>query len=332
MKKVKYILSCFILYGFVGILVSIMSFSSDENLAMFQAMGLSLVFNFFATSYIRNFLKYLCEIEDDSNVVEMILNCVYSAIGAIITYCLLSTKKLNSDLIVEVSIIYFIFSIFVIFIENKKNKNSYIFYILNVKEDSFIKKCKHIILPLIFSIIWCLPIVILTTVLIGKMTSRNITNAGYGLQLYAIIFFAPHFFALLIGFIYSKVNRNISIKARDMNKFGTSPTGRLNYEMFLYIFLIIYFLSVLYINNMLLFAHLVAKEQVLGISFLLVMIPYSFIKWFSFDGYLGNGTGTIHIPKEKRVRATTIEFGGGFSQTTYKDDDGNVTKVDHLKF
>ena len=97
-------------------------------------------------------------------------------------------------------------------------------------------------------------------------------------------------------------------------------------------FLIIYFLSVLYINNMLLFAHLVAKEQVLGISFLLVMIPYSFIKWFSFDGYLGNGTGTIHIPKEKRVRATTIEFGGGFSQTTYKDDDGNVTKVDHLKF
>lgn len=55
--------------------------------------------------------------------------------------------------------------------------------------------------------------------------------------------------------------------------------------------------------------------------------PFSFDS-DNYEDYTSGTTPTTH----KKIRATTINYGKGLSETTYRDEDGNKTTIEHWKF
>lgn len=61
--------------------------------------------------------------------------------------------------------------------------------------------------------------------------------------------------------------------------------------------------------------------------------PFVLVEWGWASLLLTDTSGDPSMrPKTKRVTATTFNFGNHLSTTTYKDENGNETKVDHWKF
>ena len=77
-----------------------------------------------------------------------------------------------------------------------------------------------------------------------------------------------------------------------------------------------------------------------SLSILMVTIYYILNLWYpAYDACKQFETDIFEIDnnfetkkvEKKNIRATTFDFGA-FSETTYRDDNGNETKVEHWKF
>lgn len=311
-----YIISCFVLYCLVAFIASLFSYPINEDQAMMKISGLALVLNFFATGYIRNYLMYYFNIErneyyGESHFVENIMNILYCIVSSIVLYLLLNTKQMENDLILMLSILYFILSWPIIYFENRNNRKSELFDILKTRKSKF--KC--FLFPLIFSLIWAIPTVAISVIFADKISDT------IGLLV------LPHIYAFLIAYMYSRTNARISVTVGDIDGAGNSPTGRMYYELFLKVFFIIYFVVILFIRICIANIEYLISDFYLASTFLINIIPYMFIKWLSFDGFFSSGK----LPKIKKYRVTTWYYGM-FSETIIRDENGNKTRIDKMNF
>ena len=316
-KNFIYIISCIILYSLIACITFFFKISNDETQAMYQITGIALAVNFFSTLYIRNYLMYVFDIDrDDESTVDKVLNCIYSIIATLIVYLVMQLKNVTGDIPIMCSILYFIFSFASIWIASNINNGSKLYDLLSSKE----KKLKYFIIPLIFALIWAIPVIVVALVFSHHLKAGGTDDTSLA------ILICPYIYAFLINYLFSKFN--IIKLANDIDKFNNSPSGIIYYESFFNIFFIVVFVTMVFVRGVYGNDNVSSSNMLLATTFLLVAMVFYLIKEFSFDGFIGSGK----TKKQKRISATTINYGSHYSTTEYTDEDGNKTTVDHWKF
>lgn len=350
-NKFLYFVSCIILYSIIPFVVLLIPISNIENKAMMQISGITLILNFFTTAYIRDYLISIFRvryIEGDSSIIENILNILCSIVSSIFVYIALKIKGIESDLSLMCSILYFIFGYIIIQIESIKNRKTKEYGIINTKRENKEDIKKYFVLPLVYSLIWSVIVFVLYLLLKENLNSDKLNNLSITLLV------VPHILALIISFIYSKHIFKLAVKACDIDRSSESPTGRLYYETYLKIFYIFYFITIILLRNNANNISTFSIEYVCATTFLLTMIPYKFIKWFMFDGFIPDGKDiSLYANKDDKkfdwqiksgrwkdkngnygtsTTSTTKVGGITFKKTTYKDQNGKETTVDSTSY
>lgn len=314
-----YRLILFIVYFITGVVSSFLKFSTDETQAMWQITGMALCVNYFATIYIRDFLMYLLEEDrdDDFSIIDTLFNVVYTAISSFGLYLFLSFKKLGSDLPIMLTIVYFIMSFVIIYYCNKQNHKSMLYNYANQ-----CRNIKYFLIPIVASLIWLVPVIVVELIFIGKLTSGELGDDTIALLI------CPNIYTFLVAYVYSKINSRFL--ANDCDRYGYSPSGIIYSELFMKIFFIFVLFGMLFVRSNF-NADAASSYNLLATTFIIVFMVFYFIRLLCFDGFVDSGGGSSAIPKNKRIRATTFNYGP-FSTTEYVDEEGNKTKVDHWKF
>ncbi len=312
-----YIISCLILYSLISCITFFLKISTDENQAVYPIVGIALAVNFFSTLYIRNYLMYVFDIDREDSLKDKLFNCIYSVVATFILYLILQLKHATGDIPILCSIIYFIFTFASILIASKINNSSKLFNLLSHKE----KKLKYFLIPLAFSLIWAIPVIVVALVF-----SKNLQEGGTNDSTLAILI-CPYIYALIINYIFSEVN---AIKlSNDIDNLNNSPSGIIYYELFFNIFFIVVFVTMAFVRSIWGNNDVSSPSILLATTFLLVAMLFFIIRIFSFDGFVGSDKRN---KKNKKITATTIDYGSFLSTTEYTDEEGNKTRVDHWKF
>lgn len=312
-----YIISCLILYSLISCIAFFLKISNDETQAMYQITGIALVVNFFSTLYIRNYLMYVFDIDREDSLKDKIFNCIYSVVATFILYLIMQLKHVTGDIPIMCSIIYFIFTFASIWIASKINNGSKLFNLLSHKE----KKLKYFIIPLVFSLIWAIPVIVVALIFLKHLQEGGTDDSSLA------ILICPYIYALIINYIFSEVN---SIKlSNDIDNLNNSPSGIIYYESFFNIFFIVVFATMIFVRSIYGNDNVSSSSMLLATTFLLVAMLFYLIRIFSFDGFVGSDKRN---KKNKKITATTIDYGSFLSTTEYTDEEGNKTRVDHWKF
>lgn len=350
-KNFLYFVSCIILYSIIPFVVLLIPISNIEDKAMMQISGITLILNFFATAYIRDYLISIFRvrhIDGGSSIIENLLNILYSIVSSIFIYIALNIKGMENDLILMCSILYFIFGYFVIQIESINNRKTKEYSIISNKKENKENINKYFIMPLIYSIIWSVIVLILYLLFKNNLKSDELNELSIALLVIS------HILVLIMSFVYSKHNFRLSIIANDMDGTRESPTGRLYYETFLKVFYIFYFIVILYLRSNTNSISTSSIESVYVTTFLITMIPYKLIKWFTFDGFIPDGKDiSLYANKDDKkfdwqikggrwkdkngnygtsTTSTTKVGGITFKKTIYKDQNGKETTVDSTSY